>query len=68
MAKLYECTTIELFRIKCMMDYLMDSVCKGAIHKDTAIALISNLVDTDKDEPDTEIENIVFNTIEHLKG
>lgn len=64
MTKLFEKETIDLFRLECLLDCLDDLVSVGGLTKTNTIAIISNLVDTDKEEADTEIERMVFKAIE----
>jgi len=58
---------IEAHRVQSLIDQLGDMVKTGTLSKSNAITLASNLVDTDKIEPETNIERMVFEFIDNMR-
>jgi hypothetical protein len=59
---------IAIYRIKCTIQnvkYLIDS---GRIIPSYAVAIISNLADTDKEEAETQVEHMVFDFVKEMES
>ncbi len=61
---------LDKISLEGLCSQFIDCVTNKEITKDTAILLLGNLVDLDKVEPDNELEEMIFNTIDNidLKG
>lgn len=61
-------TEIKTTYFQAMLDQLEDMVTLGLMDCEDAISLISNLIDTDEDEPTNESEAMIFDWIESLEA
>lgn len=57
---------MDLKNVEGLVCQASDMVDAGKITREDAIALVSNLVDLDKDEPETEIERFIYQWIDEF--
>lgn len=57
---------MDLKNVEGLVCQVSDMVDAGKITREDAIALVSNLVDLDKDEPETEIERFIYQWIDEF--
>lgn len=57
---------MDLKNVEGLVWQASDMVDAGKITREDAIALVSNLVDLDKDEPETEIERFIYQWIDEF--